>query len=223
MCGQEQKAGVWGTALALWHTSQPHNKYTHHTILSLLLYWWLLQINKNDLGVHPPFGCIILEVPSLQYSSRTVQRASRARVIYHWFPASSLSPPDSLAPSHCTQHKKLTSSYTLLMHMHNNPLFCCPLVIPLFHYRFFFFFHFPTLSSFISFVISSLCALALFLKSLHRSLFFSEPRDDLSKCSQMLGLIAVLQILYLHFYLLWVFHSKLICYSYSWADLKCNF
>lgn len=67
--------------------------------------------------------------PSLEYSSHTVQWASWARVICHWFPPSSLSLPDSLAPSHCTQHKKLTSSYTLLMHMHNNPLFSCPLVI----------------------------------------------------------------------------------------------
>lgn len=144
-----------------------------------LLYWRPLKINKNDLGVHPPFGCIILEVPSLGYSGHTVQWASRARVICHWFPPSScLSLPDSLAPSQCTQHKKLTSSYTLLMHRHNNPLFSCPLVISLFLYLF----RFLSLSSFISSVLPALRAPALFLKSLHRSLFFHSVMDDLCKC-----------------------------------------
>lgn len=134
MCGQGQKAEVWGYCIGpVTHIPTSH---THHLLLLPLLYWRPLKINKNDLGVHPPFGCIILEVPSLGYSGHTVQWASRARVICHWFPPSSLSLPDSLAPSHCTQHKKLTSSYTLLMHMHNNPLFSCPLVISLFLYLF---------------------------------------------------------------------------------------
>lgn len=151
MSGQGQKAGV-----LYWPCDTHPNLETHtHTPSSfpplILLYWRLFKINKNDLGVHPPFGCIILEVPSLEYSSHTVQWASRAHVICHWFPPSSHSLTDSLAPSHCTQHKKTNF---IIMYMHNNPLFSCPLVISLFHYLF----HFLSPSSFISFVHSTLCS-----------------------------------------------------------------
>lgn len=88
-------------------------------------------------------------------------------------PLISLSLPDSLAPSHCTQHKKLTSSYTLLMHMHNTPLFSCPLVISLFLYLL----CFLPFSSFISFLLRPY---SWNLFTGHCS--FTAVMDDLCKC-----------------------------------------
>lgn len=167
----------WGLGLLYWPCdTHPNLNTCPHLLLLfpplLFLYWQPHKINKNDLGVHPPFGRIILEVPSLGYSSHTVQWASRAHVICHWFPPllpPSLPLPDSLAPSHCTQHKKLTSSYTLLMHMHNDPLFSCPLVISLSLYL---------SGSLFLFLLYLLRAPDPFLKSLHRSLF-TAVMDDL--------------------------------------------